>query len=70
MLDAAIASCRNQREHVGRYGYEPVLFLFGVHSDGLCSVKPVASGVFPHALGTVGYVPAILHSACHGHMEM
>ena len=51
MLVAAIASCKNRCEHVGKYGYGPVLLLFGVHSDGLCSVEPVASGVFPHALG-------------------
>ena len=70
MLVAAIASCKNWHEPVGKYGYGPVLLLFGVHSDGLCSVEPVASSVFPHALGAVGHIPAIWYSACHGHMEM
>ena len=70
MLIAAFASCKNWCEHVGKYGYGPILLLFGVHSDGLCSLEPVASGMFPHALGAVGHIPAIWYSACHGHTEM
>ena len=54
-----------------RYGCGPVLPLLGrVYSDGLGSVEPVLSGMFPNTFHTVGNVPTIQHSARHGQPEM
>ena len=54
-----------------RYGCGPILPLLGrVYGDGLGSVEPVLSGMFPHTFRTVGDVPTIRHSACHGQLEM
>ena len=54
-----------------RYGCGPVLPLLGrVYSDGISSMEPVLSGLFPHTFHTVGNVPTIWHSACHAQPEM
>ena len=54
-----------------RYGFGPVLPLLGrVYGDGLSSVEPVLSGMFPHTFRTVGNIITIQHSACHAQLEM
>ena len=51
-------------------GIEPILLLLGIDSNGLGSMEPMASSMLPHAVGTVGYIPAIFHPTGHGHVEM
>ena len=51
-------------------GIGPVLLLLRIDSNGLGSMEPVAGSVLPHAVGTVGYIPAIFHPAGHCHTEM
>ena len=51
-------------------GIGPVLLLFRIDSDGLGSMEPMASGVLPHYIGTVGYEPTAFHPTGHADTEV